>query len=144
MYFRGDGGWQQLCTQQHDDQSTVIHRDDKFELTFSPLPGNTLYRNFSPLRFNEPFFYGLFRKHLFLLMFDRSAGIRFSHSPSGGGTNKELQTTNPAWDFQFIIPRYDVLREYGFRARAVYRERCSRQEILQEFSNWRNSLPPQK
>jgi len=89
-------------------------------------------------------FYGLFRRHLFLLMFDRSAGIRFTHSPSGGGTNKELQTTNPAWDFQFIIPAYDVLRDYGFRARAVYREHCSRQEILQEFTNWRMFLASQK
>jgi len=144
IYFRGEGRWQQLCTQQHNDQSTVVHRDDKFKLTFSSAPGNALYKNLSPLKFDEPFFYGLFRKHLFLLMFDGSAGIRFTHSPSGGGTNKELQTTNPAWDFQFIIPAYDVLKEYGFRARAVYRERCSRQEILQEFTNWRMSLASQK
>lgn len=144
MYFRGDGRWQQLCTQQHNDQSTLVHRDDKFELAFSSVPGNTLYRNLSPLKFSEPFFYGLFRKQVYVLMFDRSAGIRLTHSPSVGGFNKEWQTTNPAWDFQFIIPAYEVLREYGFRARAVYRERCSRQEILQEFSTWRNSLASQK
>jgi hypothetical protein len=144
LYFRGDGRWQQLCTQEHNDHSTVLHRGDKFELTFSAVPGNTLYRNLSPLKFDEPFYYGLFRKQVFLLMFDRSAGIRFTHSPSGGGFNKESQTTNPAWDFQFILPTYEVLREYGFRARAVYRERCSRQHILQEFTNWRNSLPAQK
>jgi hypothetical protein len=144
MYFRGAGRWQQLCTQEHDDQSTLRHRDDPFELPFSPLPGNTLYRNFSPLRFDEPFFYGLFRRQVFLLMFDRSAGIRLSHSPSGGGVNKDLQTTNPAWDFQFIIPAYDVLREYGFRARAVYRERCSRQDILQEVTNWRHAVGTQR
>jgi hypothetical protein len=144
MYFRGDGRWQQLCTQQHNDQSTVLHRDDKFVLPFSPVAANTLYKNFSPIKFDEPFFYGHFGKQVFLLMFDRSAGIRFTHSPSGGGFNKELQTTNPAWDFQFIIPAYDVLREYGFRARAVYRERCSRRDILQEFTNWRSSLPSQK
>jgi hypothetical protein len=143
MYFRGERRWQQLCTQQHNDQSTVVHRDNKFNLVFSPVPGETLYKNLSPLKFDEPFFYGLFRKQLLLLMFDRSAGIRFTHSPSGGGYHAASQTTNPAWDFQFIIPTYDVLRDYGFRARVVYRERCSRQEVLQEFTKWRNALAAQ-
>jgi len=144
MYFRGNQRWRQLCTPEHDNQSTVVNRDNKFDLTFSPAPGETLYKNFSPFKFDEPFFYGLFRKHLFLLMFDRSNGIRFSHSPSGGGDNAELQTTNPAWDFQFIIPAYEVMRDYGFRARAVYRERCSREEIVQEFTAWRKSLGSQE
>jgi hypothetical protein len=140
MYFRGGDRWQQLCTQQHNDESTVVHRDNKFQLKFSPATGDALYKNLSPLKFDEPFFYGLFRKQLFLLMFDRSEGIRFTHSPSGGGYQKESQTTNPAWDFQFTIPAYDVLRDYGFRARAVYRERCSRQELVKEFTDWRKSL----
>ena len=140
LYFRGRQRWLQLCTPEHDNQSTVVHRHNKFELTFSPLPGQTLYRNLSPLKFDEPFFYGLFRQQVFLLMFDRSDGIRFSHSPSGGGDNPALQTTNPAWDCQFIVPAYEVLRDYGFRARAVYRERCSRQDVLQEFTDWRKSL----
>jgi hypothetical protein len=143
IYFRGDRSWLQLCTQQHYRDSTVVHRDNTFNLTFSPIPVGTLYMNLSPLRFDEPFFYGLFREHLFLLMFDRADGIRFSHSPNGGDDNAERQTTNPAWDFQYIIPSYDVLREYGFRARIVYRKRCSRQEVLQEFTNWRASLGKQ-
>jgi hypothetical protein len=33
-----------------------------------------------------------------------------------------------------------VGREYGFRARAVYRERCSRGEVFEEFKAWRQSL----
>jgi hypothetical protein len=144
MYVRGGGRWQQLCTQQHNDQSTVVHRDNRFDLTFTPATGDALYKHLSPLKFDEPFFYGLFRKQLFLLMFDRSAGIRFTHSPSGGGYNKELESTNPAWDFQFIIPAYEVLRDYGFRARAVYRERCSRHEVVKEFTDWRKVLDQQK
>jgi hypothetical protein len=77
---------------------------------------------------------------MLIVMFDRSEGIRFTHSPSGGGTNAEQQTTNPAWDFQFIIPTYEVSKEYGFRARIVYRERCPRAEVLREFRDWENSL----
>jgi hypothetical protein len=139
MYFRGGQRWLQLCTPQHNNQSTVVSRNNRFNPTFSPVPAETLYKNFSPLSFDEPFFYGLYRNQLFLLIFDGSDGIRFSHSPSGGGDNAELQTTNPAWDFQFLIPAYDVLKEYGFRARAVYRERCSRKAVLEEFINWRKS-----
>jgi hypothetical protein len=137
IYFRGGGLWQQLCTQRHNDESTVRHREDKIDLKFSAGLGDALFKNLSPLRFDQPFYYGLFRKHIAIWMFDRSEGIRFTHSPSGGGLNKEQQTTNPAWDWQFLIPKYEVKKEYGFSARLVYRERCSRDEVIKEVSNWR-------
>ena len=60
-----------------------------------------------------------------------------THSPSGGGVNAEAQSSNPAWDFQFLIPRYDVNTEYSFRARLVYRERCDRGEIQREYADWK-------
>ena len=85
----------------------------------------------------DPVYYGLFGTHQYILMFDRNDGIRFAHSPSGGGPPS---ATEVAWDWQFIIPTYDVLREYGYRARVVYRERCSREEVLREFRTWRESL----
>jgi hypothetical protein len=137
MYFRDGKLWQQLCTQRHNDESTVRHLDDQIELKFSDGIGDALFRNLSPLRFDLPLFYGLFRKHIFIVMFDRTDGIRLTHSPSGGGVNAALQTTNPAWDFQYLIPKYEVLKEYGFRARAVYRERCRRDEVLREYEAWR-------
>jgi hypothetical protein len=140
IYFRQGGIWQQLCSQRHDDESTVRHRADRLELKFSKGYRDALYRNMSPLRFDEPFYYGLFRKHLYLIMFDRFQGIRFSHSPSGGGINQKEQTTNPAWDFQYLLPGYEVNHEYGFRARVVYRERCSRAEVVGEYENWRKVL----
>ncbi len=141
IYFRGGKLWQQLCTQRHNDESTVRHRDDQVELKFSEGFGDALFRNFSPLRYDEPFYYGNFRNQTVILMFDRAEGIRFTHSPSGGGTNAALQTTNPAWDFQYLIPRYEVRREYGFRARLAYRPRCDRTEVLREVAAWRKGLP---
>lgn len=137
IYFHGGGLWHQLCTQQHNDESTVRHRDDKLELKFSSGLRNALFRNLSPLRFDEPFYYGLFRGHTYILMFERPQGIRFTHSPSGGGVNKEKQSTNPAWDFQYLLPQYEVNKEYSFRARVVYRERCDRDEVLREVERWR-------
>jgi hypothetical protein len=140
IYFRGRDRWQQLCTQEHNDESTVRHRDDKMELKFSEKYGQALFKNMSRLRFDEPFFYGLFKKQTFLVMFDRSAGIRFAHSPSGGGDSKDQQTTLPAWDFQWILPTFEVLTEYSFKVRVVYRPRCSRAEVVNEFQKWRQEL----
>ena len=137
IYFRDDKGWVQLCTQTHDDESTVRHLDDKLELKAVKGARNSLYQNLSPLRFSDPFYYGLSGNHVFALMFDRTEGIRFSHSPSSGGLPS---FPNPAWDWQFIVPKYDVLQEYGYRARVVYREKCSREEIQREFKTWRASI----
>jgi hypothetical protein len=144
IYFRGRDRWQQLCTQEHNDESTVRHRHDKMELKFSEKYGQALFKNMARLRYDEPFFYGLFKKQIFLVMFDRTAGIRFAHSPSGGGDNKEQLTTLPAWDFQWILPTFEVLTEYSFKARVVYRPRCSRAEVLYEFQKWRQELSKEK
>jgi hypothetical protein len=91
-----------------------------------------------------PLFYGLFRKHIFILMFDRTDGVRITHSPSGGGANTAAQTTNPAWDFQYVLPKFEVNTEYELRARAVYRERCSREEVLKLYSAWRKEVDAKK
>lgn len=141
MYFLGglDGQrslWTQFCPQWHNDQSTVRHRDDAFEMTFPPGGRDALFKNLSRFRFDQPFFYGHYDDLMWLVMFDRAEGIRFTHSPSGGGVNAARQTTNPAWDFQFLVPRPEVMKEYGFRIRTVLRPRCSPEEVLAEFAKW--------
>lgn len=128
--------WTQLCTAWHNDQSTVRHRDDTFDMTFPEGSRDTLFKSLSRFRFDRPFFYGHFDDLLWLVMFDRTAGIRFTHSPSGGGVNAALQTTNPAWDFQFLVPQPEVGKEYRFRVRTVLRPRCSRADVLAEFARW--------
>lgn len=45
-----------------------------------------------------------------------------------------------SWDFQWILPQYDVKKEYTFRARVVYRERCNRTEVVREYETWRKNL----
>jgi hypothetical protein len=140
LYFRHGRLWHQLCSPMHNEQSTVRHTDDRVELRFAEGYRNALYRNFSPLRYDEPFYCGHYRGMVMILMFDRTSGIRFTHSPSGGGVNTERQTSNPAWDFQFLIPEYEVNREYSFRARLAYRPRCGREAILQEVADWQRAL----
>jgi hypothetical protein len=102
-------------------------------LKFAENTRPTLFKNISPLRFRDPYYFGYFESHQYILMFDRTEGIRFSHSPSGGGPPSATET---AWDWQFIIPKYEVAQEYGYRARVAYRERCSREEVVEEYKNW--------
>jgi hypothetical protein len=148
MYFLGvpDGAaagtpatWLKLCTPRHNDGSTVRHRDDALDLTFRDGHREALYRSLSPLRFDVPLFYGHFDDLVWIVMFDRTAGLRLTHSPSGGGVNEARRTTNPAWDFQLVVPEPDVMTEYGFRTRTVLRPRCGRDEILREYEGWRRA-----
>ena len=140
MYLRGKNLWLQHCSPAHYSVSTVLHEKDAFEMTFKESHRDALYKSLSPLRYDLPLFYGLYRKHIFIVMFDRTIGVRLTHSPSGGGTNAALQTTNPAWDFQYVLPKYEVNADYTLKARLIYRERCSREDILKEYDGWKKEL----
>lgn len=149
MYFLGtlDGKteqWLQLSTQVHNDQSTVRFRDDTFEMKFADDGRPALFKSLSPLRFTKPFFYGHIDDLIWCVMFDRAMGIRFTHSPSGGGFHQERQTSNPAWDFQFVIEQPELNRDYGFRARTLLLPRCSREDLLAHFASWQSHLGARK
>ncbi len=144
MYFRGglegqENLWSQICTHAHNDESTVLGRKDKLKLEFAP-GRETLFKSYSPMRYEQPFYYGNIDDLTWILMFDETPGIRFTHSPSGGGLNRDSESTNPAWDFQWIIAPYEVVKKYTLRIRAVLRPRCLRSQVEGEFSDWRKQL----
>ena len=118
--------------------TATVGRGAPFELTFRDGHREALYRSLSPLRFDVPLFYGHFDDLVWIVMFDRTAGLRLTHSPSGGGVNEPRRTTNPAWDFQLIIPAPEVMTEYALRVRTVLRPRCGREDILGEYEAWKN------
>jgi len=105
-------------------------------LEFANPAKPALFKSVSPLRFDLPFFYGLFEDLIWIVMFDRKDGIRITHSPSGGGGAPGRRTTNPAWDFQYLIPEYEAARTYELRVRTVFRPRCSRDDVLKEYDSW--------
>lgn len=51
--------WVQFCSQVHGRDSTVLPFGDKTDLKLGEDP-RSLFRNLSPLRYAEPFFYGRF------------------------------------------------------------------------------------
>ena len=95
MYLRGKNAWLQHCTPAHDVLSTVLNEKDDFDLTFNREYRNCLYMNLSPLKYDLPFFYGLFGDMMMMLMLDRTEGIRFTHSPSGGGVQRHAADDQP-------------------------------------------------
>jgi hypothetical protein len=145
MYFLGGPPeqpqplWTQLCTPFHNRDATVLHREDTLAAT-AAVGRETLYKSLSHLRYHLPLFYGHHDGLMWIVMFERAAGIRLAHSPSGGGVNAQLHTSNPAWDFQFLVPKPEVMKEYSFRVRTVLRQRCSREEVLDEYKSWKATL----
>jgi len=141
MYFLGGSSsakplWTQLCTQVHNDESTVRAFSDDHVLKVNDTTRGTLYNSMSPHRFAEPFFYGTFEDLTWLVMFERGPVVRLSHSPSGGGVDESRKTTSPAWDHQLILPTYEVGREYTLRVRAALMPRCTRDAVLGEVATW--------
>ena len=129
--------WRQLCTQLHNRDSTILHASDSTELTFEG--GDTLFANESPLRYSAPFFYGRFRDMVLIYVFKPSPGLRFTHSPSGGGSTPQGDDTNPAWDFQLILPSPEAGKKYRLDGRLVYKQWTNREDILAEVSKYHSS-----
>ena len=129
IYFRDDKGWVQFCTQTHNDESTVLHVGDKPSSSSRRTPGQCFTRVCRPHASQIRSITASRVRTRYILMFDRTDGIRFSHSPSGGGPPSATET---AWDWQFIIPDYEVAQEYGYRARMTYRD------VVPGTKSWRS------
>jgi len=131
----GDGlRWIAAYSEIHGDKSTHRHINDHMNLSFPPDSQPLLVSDYSDYRYAESFYYGRFRDMVFAYMWDRSEGIRFAQSPTGGGAR------NPAWDFQFIVPEPKAGERYGFRARLVYKPFVSRDDVLGEYKKWKAVL----
>jgi hypothetical protein len=95
-------------------------------------------------RFTQPFYYGRAAHGMtYMLMFDRTHSetdeIRFSLFKF-----KLKNFPRPAWDFQYVIHRVEQGREYGYRARAVWKKFVSSEDCLAEYQEWARSVagPP--
>lgn len=136
IYFPGlkegseSNGWISAYSTEHGLNSTHLGSREKDQIYFAPNFNARLASHFSDYRYDKPFYYGRFHNMVLAYMFKPERGIRFSQSPTGGG---EL---NPAWDFQFIVPDFEVGREYSFQVRIMYKEFAGEDDVLTAFETW--------
>lgn len=140
IYFRGreegetSARWISAFSEEHGVASTHRAAGEDHDFYFAPDFNASLASHFSTYRFTEPYYFGRFHNMAFMYMFDTSEVIRFSKSPTGGGS------TNPAWDFQFLIPDIEFGETYSFRARVVYKPFGGTQDLREEYRHWKQSL----
>ena len=121
IHFKGHGAdearaarWIRGVTPAHGVLSTHVATDDDRTFGHDPKFPLTLVFNRSQHRYAEPWYYGVSHGMALVFVFRPKDQIRMSQSPSGGGKG------NPAWDFQYFIPDYEVGRRYQMVMRAMY------------------------
>ncbi len=129
--------WVQFCTQVHGLNSSVLPITDQSDLNYPPK-ADTLFNSLSPLRYSVPFYYGRVRDMVLIYVFKPSPYLRFAHSPSGGGKTEADDDTNPAWDFQLVIPDWKVGETYSLTMRAIYKPWVNRADVLREVAAYLN------
>ena len=106
--------WIQGVTPAHGTFSTHVASDDKRVFSHEADFPLTLVFNRSRYCYAEPWYFGVSHGMALVLMFRPKDAIRLSQSPSGGGRG------NPAWDFQYFVPEYEVGQRYQFVMQAMY------------------------
>jgi ankyrin repeat protein len=126
--------WIRGVTPAHGELSTHLALDDTRNFAHDADFPLTLVFNTSNYHYSEPWYYGVSHGMAFVFMFRPSDHVRFSQSPSGGGKR------NPAWDFQWFIPQYEVGQRYRFVMRAMYLPFESGEQIIQATAPHRAAL----
>lgn len=140
VYFFGfkkkehDKKWIAAYSEKHGDKSTHVRKNENHDFYFAPNFNVVLANHFSDYRYDIPFFYGRFHNMVLAFLFESSEVIRFSQSPDGAGP------TNPAWDFQFIIPDFKPGKKYSFKVRMIYKPFTTRDDITDEYLTWKRAL----
>jgi len=119
-----------LCTHLARSDERRFSHDDEFPLS--------LVFNRSRHRFDEPWYFGVNGSMALALMFRNSDQPRLTQSPSGGGRG------NPAWDFQFLVPNYQVDQRYQMVMRASYVPFVSADQVERATDAARQEINPPK
>lgn len=136
IHFRGPEGWVRGVTPAHGELSTHLAVDDQRVFPHDdPFP-LTLVHSLSRHRYTEPWYFGVSHGMAFAQIFRKRDAVRITQSPSGGGKG------NPAWDFQFYVPRYEVDRVYQFVMRAVYLPFTDAGQVEKATRKHREALTP--
>lgn len=132
--------WEQFYSQVHNRDSVLRHRSDTFRMPKVENP-DALWLAESPLRYSEPFFYGRYKNMVLIFIFKSDSLVRFTTSPSGGGRTADNTAKNPAWDFQLLVPNYQVDQTYSLDVRLVYKPWAGREDVLEEVRRYLQAEP---
>lgn len=139
IYFKGRkkgqtgaGDWLYAFSEKHGKNGTHISDKDTFDFYHAPNFNIDLAREISDYTFTAPYYYGRFHNMVFGYLFpEPEVGIiRLSQSPSGAGKGM------PAWDFQYILPDFEVGKPYSFKTRVLYKEWVSQEDVEKEYEKW--------
>ena len=126
--------WIRGVTPSHGRLSTHLGIHDKRQFVHAADFPLTLVFNRSRHRYQQPWYYGVSHGMALVQMFRPADQIRLSQSPSGGGSG------NPAWDFQYFVPRYKVGQSYQMVMRAMYLPFESNEQVLEASQPHRRAL----
>lgn len=129
---KGRGKWIYQSSSKHGENGMHIEDTDKHDFYIAPNFNIDLMRETSEYLFTEPYYYGRFHNMVFAYLFDKpkEGVIRFSKSPEGAGDGK------PAWDFVYILPDFEVKKEYSIKWRVLYKEWKGEKDIEREYKRW--------
>lgn len=126
--------WIRGVTPAHGTLPTHLAVNDTRVFEHDPEFPLTLVFNRSKYRYEQPWYYGVSHGMALVFMFRPQDQVRFSQSPSGGGSG------NPAWDFQWFVPEYQVGRRYRFVMRAMYVPFVSAEQLVRVTAPHRAAL----
>jgi hypothetical protein len=90
-------------------------------------------RNFSQSdsgrTFDYPFYFGMIRSMMFLIMADDYLGFRFFLSPSGAGASLVPGESSPAWDFEWEVDQLEVDEPRVLHVGVVYKRPTVTEEV---------------
>lgn len=134
----GEAAWIRGVTPSHGVKSTHLAPMDRRAFKRDADFPLTLVFNESDYHFVEPWYFGVSHKMAFAQVFRAADQPRLTQSPSGGGRG------NPAWDFQFFIPDYEVGKRYQFVMRAIYTPFESKEQVRSAVLPHLKALNPQR
>ena len=128
--------WITHLPKSHGDRACHRPAGSTWDPPLDPGFNIALVEGLSGYEYLYPFYYGVSHGKVFIMMFrdvGKDCELRFAQSPSGGGKG------NPAWDFVFFARRYEIGKDVGFTARAVYRDFKGREDVIRTWEAWSGS-----
>ena len=125
--------WISCLPKTHGEQACHRPAGSAWDPPLDPGFNISLVQGVSEYEYLQPFYYGISHGKVFIMMFKDitdQGELRFAQSPSGGGKG------NPAWDFVFLARSYEIGKDIGFTAAAVYKDFRGREDVIKTWEKW--------